>query len=358
MGRILGLDGIRAYAAITVVLLHLQLFIHWYYEESPLYSLIRHGVEIFFVLSGYLITHLLLLEKKHFGDIDLKKFWARRFLRIFPLFYLFIFSVILVSILFETETSLKQIFISAIYGFNFIPRSDYSILLAHTSTLAIEEHFYIIWPPVLILMLKKSASLEKILLFLISFFIILEVFNNHLIFQTKLGTEYFVERWTTSAAVYLLTGCIGAVLTHTKVWKRWNSSWGLSIILVILFACGFFVEFWYSGHPIILRDFRMVGILSGILWIICNQNSILVRFLEWAPLSYLGKVSYGIYIWQGFYLATEPRRAVGQDWPLSDPYIAVLLLSITVPISYHLFEKRFLKLKQNYRRSSTPLENE
>lgn len=354
----MGLDGIRAYAAITVVLLHLQLFIHWYYDGSPLYSLIRHGVEIFFVLSGYLITHLLLLEKKRYGDIDLKRFWARRFLRIFPLFYLFIFSVILVSLFLETETSLNQIFISAAYAYNFIPRSDYSTLLGHTSTLAIEEHFYIIWPPVLILMLKKSASRGKILFFLISFFIVLEVFNNHLLFQTELSSRYFVERWTPSAAVYLLTGCIGAVLTHTDVWQRWNSSLGLSIILITLFVCGFFVEFWYSGHPIILRDIRMIGILSGILWIVCNQNSIIVRILEWAPFSYLGKVSYGIYIWQGFYLATEPRRAVGQEWPLSDPWISLLLLCITVPISYHLYEKKFLMIKQNYRRTSDLLENE
>ena len=200
--RILGLDGIRAYAVITVVILHLQLVIHWYYESSPLYSLVWHGVEIFFVLYGFLITHLLVKERTQFGNIDLKKFWIRRALRIFPLFYLFILSVILIGFFYDTNTSLKQTLISAIYGFNFVPRSEYNNLLGHTWSLAVEEHFYLIWPPFLILMLKKKISLQKILVVLIVFFIGLELINNHLIYETEIGSEYFVERWTTSCLLY------------------------------------------------------------------------------------------------------------------------------------------------------------
>ncbi len=86
----------------------------------------------------------------------MKKFWVRRALRIFPLFYLFILCVVLIGFFLDTNTSLKQILISAIYGFNFVPKSEYNIMLGHTWSLAVEEHFYLIWPPVLILMLKKN----------------------------------------------------------------------------------------------------------------------------------------------------------------------------------------------------------
>lgn len=357
-GRILGLDGIRAYAVITVVILHLQLFIHWYYESSPLYSLIWHGVEIFFVLSGFLITHLLVKERKQFGNIDLKKFWVRRALRIFPLFYLFIFSVVLIGFFFNTNTSLKQILISAIYGFNFVPRSEYNIMLGHTWSLAVEEHFYLLWPPVILLMLKKTISLEKILAILILFFIGLELVNNHMIFEAEIGSEYFVERWTTSAAVFLLAGCIGGILIHTKIWKYTFETSRFSILLTILFFSGFFVDFWFTGPPIIVRDLRIIGILAGILWVVANQDSLLVRAMEWAPIRYIGQVSYGIYIWQGFYLATGPYRAVGQEWPLSDSWLGVLCLCITVPISYHLYEKIFLNMKKKFQRVSMASESE
>ena len=357
-GRILGLDGIRAYAVITVVILHLQLFIQWYYESSPLYSLIWHGVEIFFVLSGFLITHLLIRERKKFGNIDMKKFWVRRALRIFPLFYLFILCVVLIGFFLDTNTSLKQILISAIYGFNFVPKSEYNIMLGHTWSLAVEEHFYLIWPPVLILMLKKTRSLQKILVVLTIFFIGLELINNHLMYETGIDSEYFVERWTTSAAVYLLAGCMGGVFIHTEKWEKTFATSRLNILLTMLFFSGFFIDFWFSGHPIIVRDFRIIGILAGILWVVANQDSLLVRAMEWAPIRYIGEVSYGIYIWQGFYLATGSYRAPGQEWPLSDSLLGVLLLVITVPISYHLYEKIFLDMKKKFQRVSMVNESE
>jgi len=358
MGRVLGLDGIRAYAVVTVVVLHLQLFIHWYYESSPMYSLIWHGVEIFFVLSGFLITHLLMEEKKQFGDIHLKQFLARRALRIFPLFYLFIIAMVIIGFFFETNTSLKQLLLSAVYGFNFVPRSEYNITLGHTWSLAVEEHFYLLWPPILILMLRKRMALKQILLILFAFFIGLEILNNHMMFESRFSSEFFVERWTSSAAVFLLAGCIGGILIHTKEWERWGGSFGLRALLALLFLSGFFVDFWFSGSYIIVRDMRIVGILAAILWIVSNQDSILVRLLEWKPLRYIGQVSYGIYIWQGFYLATGPYRAVGQEWPLFNPWLGVLLLSITVPLSYHIFETKFLKLKNRFRRITEDKSNE
>ena len=92
---------------------------------------------------------------------------------------------------------------------------------------------------------------------------------------------------------------------------------------------------------------RISGILSAIFWIYINQNSKLVSLLEFRPIKYVGTVSYGIYLWQGFFLSTGPNRYIGQEWPL-DPTTGVILLCITVPFSYHLVEKKFLTLKEKY----------
>ncbi len=351
-GRISGLDGLRAYSVITVVVLHLHIFISWYEQSSPLYSLIWHGVEIFFVISGFLITHLLMREHKKYGEIHLRKFLARRALRIFPLFYLFITAIVVASIPFNTNSTVSQLFFSAIYAFNFIPRKMNNTALSHTWSLAVEEHFYLIWPPIFMLMLKRGITPRRMLLILAGFFVILECFNHYIIVASGLGSVFFVERWTSSAATYLLAGCMGGILINTDSWNRIAGSTLTSFFLVLIFGIGFLVDFWYIGPLIITRDLRIAGILAAILWVVSNQNSALVKILEFHPIRYVGQVSYGIYIWQGFYLGSGPSRAVSQDWPPSDPWIGVLLLCITVPLSYHFFEMRFLNMKNRFRCSN------
>ena len=119
---------------------------------------------------------------------------------------------------------------------------------------------------------------------------------------------------------------------------------------------GYLIDFWYNEVDNFQKYARIVGILSGILWVVINQESILTKILEIKPIAYLGKVSYGIYVWQGFYLATGPGRVSGQEWPLAADIklqsltsTGFILLCFTVPISYHFFEVKFLKLKEKYR---------
>ena len=350
MARIRGLDGIRAYAALIVVTTHLHIFIDWYYDQSPLYGLVwgANGVNIFFVLSGFLITNLLYKEYKEFGTINIKMFIIRRSLRIFPAFYLFIMSVIIISLFFETFTSQIQILYSSLYAFNFIPRAENNIILAHTWSLAVEEHFYIIWPTVLLLLLKFKSRPETVMFVIIAIIYSLQGFEQYLYAETDLNNIYRVRRWTNSAATYLLSGCFGGLFIHTNWWNKYSSNQILSWLLSILFFIGFFVDFWFEGELLHSENIRVIGVISGILWVYINQKSNIVKMLELPPIRYLGQVSYGIYLWQGFFLATGPGRAGGQEWPL-DPTTGLILLCMTVPLSYHLFELKFLKLKDRFR---------
>ena len=364
MNRILGLDGIRAYAALMVVVSHMYLFIELYNNNSPYYSLVRGiiGVKIFFILSGFLITNLLYKEYKKYGRISLKLFIIRRGLRIFPVFYLFILAVLIIGLFFETMVSPKQLFYASIYWFNHLPRDEYSILLGHTWSLAVEEHFYILWPPIFILMLRVKLSPTVQIFILLSLIYFLQLLENSLYNNEEISSTYRVSGWTSSAAIYLLVGCVGGIMLHTSWWEKFSSSKFISIILAVSFFIGYLVDFWYGEVDIIQKYLRIIGILAGILWIVINQESLFVRFLELKPIAYLGQVSYGIYVWQGFYLATGPGRASGQEWPLkaeieiqSLTSTGFILLCITVPISYHLFEVKFLKLKDRFRPNYTEL---
>ena|GEM_PF-3494927 len=129
------------------------------------------------------------------------------------------------------------------------------------------------------------------------------------------------------------------------------------VALSIVFVVGFGVDFWFEGDQRIAKYCRIAGVLSAILWVYINQNSKTVAVLEFAPIKYIGTVSYGIYLWQGFYLSTGPSRIDGQEWPL-EPVFGLILLCITVPLSYHLFEKKFLDLKDRFRTHQVDIEKE
>ena len=361
MKHIRGLDGIRAYAVLMVVTTHMWLFVRLYWNKSPLYTLVDGtiGVQIFFILSGLLITHLLYSEYEKYGKINLKFFILRRGLRIFPAYYLMLITLFLLGLFVETMTTPKQLFVSAIYWFNHVPVSDYNITLGHTWSLAVEEHFYILWPPILIIMFRRKLSPTNQIIILMILIMFLHFLQKSLTENTSISENYKVDRWTTSAAVYLLAGCIGGILLHTSYWNSISKERWFSIILGFSFLIGFFVDFWYFSRDDFTKYLRIFGILSGILWIIVNQDSYVTHFLELKPIAYIGKISYGIYLWQGFFLATGPGRQNIQEWPLAaeihSPSLfnpGFLLLCITAPISYHFFEVKFLKLKEKYRQES------
>jgi peptidoglycan/LPS O-acetylase OafA/YrhL len=111
---------------------------------------------------------------------------------------------------------------------------------------------------------------------------------------------------------------------------------------------------WLFGDSLVLGDIdpggdqlRALGIALMIGSIYLNQRALLVGILELRPLSYLGKISYGIYMWQGFFLATGPSREAGQTWP-PNPLVGLAMLCVVAPLSYHFFENPFLRLKQRF----------
>ncbi|HWJ30505.1 MAG TPA: acyltransferase, partial [Flavisolibacter sp.] len=167
-----GLNGLRAIAALIVIFFHINSMMVFYGTNSILYlknrdEMSRHAVVLFFVLSGFLITYLLIKEKQKFGTIDIKKFYLRRILRIWPLFY----AAILLGLLIvpfnkfghTTDYNLQTIIRYALFIPNFALMAGYILpSVAPLWSVGVEEQFYAVWPVLL-------SKIKNILAFLVIF---------------------------------------------------------------------------------------------------------------------------------------------------------------------------------------------
>ena len=170
-----GLNGLRAIAALAVVFSHSTLAMPQFNlvfapfgttsDGKPQgYLLASYGVSIFFVLSGFLISYLLLLEKE-LGKIDIKKFYIRRILRIWPLYYLFLALCIITLLAVGGAVDLRALFYYVFFAANIPFIYNFAIpFLSHYWSLAVEEQFYLFWPWI---MMKIKKHLFAIILILV-----------------------------------------------------------------------------------------------------------------------------------------------------------------------------------------------
>jgi peptidoglycan/LPS O-acetylase OafA/YrhL len=349
--RIAGLDGLRALAVASVVLTHYGVFANM--QGSPMLPLVHGvtGVSAFFVLSGFLITRLLLWEHRQSGQINYRDFVARRALRIFPLYFFFLSVVSLLFIAGYWRTNPAGLTFAWLYVYNFVPPGLYDPLLAHTWSLAVEEHFYLLWPLALLFFVRHERALIAFILLAA----LVSVASFVMLVRGMGATGYFLERWTVVAAFSLLVGCFAAVLSHFRpsgALTRFCRSHAGLLVAVILFAAPALLHLLPALAGRVLAAYAAVklqslGIAVLVLWISVRQHSYAVAALEFKPLRYLGTISYGIYIWQGFFLAVSPMRNPDSAWPPS-PALGLLGIAVFAPLSYHLFEKRFLALKARF----------
>lgn len=357
--RIRGLDGVRAFAVIAVVLSHLEVTktfqVMGVFSEGVVYSIRgAAGVQAFFVLSGFLITLLLLREYKNTGRISLQNFLARRVLRIFPIYYLTLLALLALNFILGDVVNLRHLAFSFLYISNYIPLADNSAVLDHTWSLAVEEHFYLVWPVLFLFAAQRPRALmiASAAFIAISLAIVLLMQAAPAL---AVGENYW--RWSPVAGADIALGCLCALLVKDEA--------GAALIAkatkghVLLFAG---VVLWFNqaipffDNTIAHQYLRGLGFAIIIVWIYCRQDSAVTGFLHLRPLQYLGRISYGVYVYQGFFLSTSLNRPPGQAWP-PDPLIGLGLLVIAAPLSYHFIEKPLLRLRGNFRANriaSTP----
>ncbi len=295
-GRINSLDSIRTIAVLLVIVSH---WLHFSYIK--IFDLGAVGVTIFFVLSGFLITRILLENKKEAETKKIaklsiiKNFIIRRSLRIFPIYYLTIFILFLLSD--KTGTSIKQDFeYYATYSSNimFFIKQGWDGKLSHLWSLAVEEQFYLIWPW-LIVFIK-----QKYLKYTIIFILIFGILSNY--FLAYIFPHHILLEILTPACFDAFGA--GAILSYLMVYKkdfvptftRWLSY--LAPVCLLLFVFGSLFQFdTFIPHRTLISVFSLYLIAFTIQF----QESVLHTFLlNNKTLIFLGKISYGIYLYHNF----------------------------------------------------------
>lgn len=358
------LNGLRFIAAFMVIIHHMEqnLFLqgqnnNW--NNPIIQSIGRLGVELFFVLSGFLITYLLLTEEKNTKKISIKNFYIRRVLRIWPLYY---FIVILAFFVFphikpfqlpvyseQLATHYSQALLLFILFLPNIALSGYDLVVPYASqawSVGVEEQFYLIWPLLMKFFKNKLIVLLSVILLYFGMKFLGFRFIKHYLFWNE-GLELFRSFWSNFKIDCMAIGGVFSYLLFTKhkILNLLFHKYGFAAALLLVFLLtGFSV-----GIPYLQQE--VYAILFGIiiLNLAANKNSGLI--LENKIFNYLGKISYGLYMYH--FIAIVFSIQVFKYLGILNYHIVLLLSCLLVTIllasiSYKFIEKRFIGLKTKY----------
>jgi peptidoglycan/LPS O-acetylase OafA/YrhL len=330
--KILKLDFLRAVSAALVILYHFGV------PGVPA----GFGVLTFFVISGFLITHLLLRENERTGEISLRKFYMRRSLRIFPAFYAY-WILAVADLVYRGRIVWAQAICSFFYVNNYYQglHGYPSSLLSHTWSLGVEEQFYILWPGVFFLLRKRLPKLVSVLAVAIPGFWVLRA-------AMHFGgvNEAYIYTALETRIDAILVGCLLAIVLHTGIAAAFIDQVRrpryLALVLVLLaasFTCGNYFGVAYRNVVAFAVDPVLVALLIAQL--------ITLRAGAWmdsAPLSYLGRISYSTYLYQQIVLPALDKRLPAKLALVG----CVAAVWVVAAISYEVIEKPFLKLKRRF----------
>jgi len=346
-----GINGLRAISISFVICYHLALqtaafnnLIKIEWLRPVLYFIMdgQLGVNVFFVVSGFLITSLLMREEARTQAVSLKDFYIRRALRIFPAYY-FLLLVYVVLQLFNLVQISPSSWLTAItFTKYFNWHQDW--YTAHAWSLSIEEHFYFFWPLIFTTGIRPRKSVAITLILVVPLIRLLLYYH---------PVEWMNENTIFMRVDAIAVGCVFAL--YKDVVKQRLGAWlGLLFYVSVsgLFLMGFLpglVDKLHSGFLSLMiialglthgtvGDF-LVGFI--IMYAIYGPPGLWNRLLNLRVLDYIGVLSYSIYLWQQLFLSG------GTAWFTQFPQ-NLFLIAVTAMFSYHFIEKPFLRLKSRF----------
>lgn len=315
LGHRPALDGVRGIAIALVVGGHMA---GWPRNGS-------YGVDLFFVLSGFLITTLLLEEHRATGRIALRAFYVRRARRLFPALFAMLVLAFLLSSATFTPREMVIVFGSALfYVSNFVRAFTHPDQLSggptnHLWSLAAEEQFYTVWPAALLFLLRRRVALVQVLT---AFFVALVSYRLGMILAGASPARIYFGPDTHAEGIVL--GCLVAALRMRHVRVAWFLGWA-GLVGIGLLAFTRPPHEWVFGLPV-------VEVAAAAVLLTSLQPGLLQRALSVRPLVYLGVISYSLYVWHMFalYATFWHHRVIA----------AVLAVPLTL-CSYYLVERPF-----------------
>ena len=354
LGHRPALDGLRGIFVLLVLAVH---------SGVPFMQGAGIGVDGFFVLSGFLITCLLLQEWQEHGSISLRRFYIRRALRLLPALYalLAVLSVItLVSLDGEGATATwRGIVLSFLYSTNLVSVffNDYQIgvgLMSHSWSLALEEQFYVVWPALLIALLSLRLTTKQMIACIGVLVAAAPLWRLWIL--NSGGAAYLAVNTRMDV---LLVGCALGVLAAGGVirpsesaarWTRWIAAAGTGLLLYFIISPGWSSNLSPEYQLSLFQALLALGPAALILHLVVSPEGQIAKLLSWKPLVQVGIVSYGIYLWHNpvFFLVSSGTPG-WSDLPTEIARLAIT--AVLVVLSYRYIERPMLRMKERF---STP----
>jgi peptidoglycan/LPS O-acetylase OafA/YrhL len=346
-GHIPSLDGLRGLAALLVLIFHL-----FQYR----FTMGWMGVDLFFVLSGFLITGILLDTKG--SNNYYKNYLAKRSLRIFPLYYfiLFIFFLVLPAVGYHyphytylNEEGIQKWYWLYIQNWRIFVEEGVnpSHILVHFWSLAIEEQFYIFWPVIIYFVPKNKMA------YVCGFLICLSLavrFYLHYVVEMNFVKIYI---FTFARLDALAVGALVACLVRSDEGIAWLKKYALWIFYaasalvagIVLYHMSFDLKYFTTfGYTVLAIVFGCLLLIS----LTDHPYNVFKKFLETGVMRFFGKYSYGIYVYHMIVLRIAEQQLephIGRGKTLALVFVLSIVIAV---ISYHAIEKHFLKLKSRF----------
>jgi peptidoglycan/LPS O-acetylase OafA/YrhL len=335
--RIPSLDGFRAISIILVLFAHGRFSVGFPKQFSGIAQYGAVGVTIFFVISGFLITTLLLNEEVETGYINRKDFYIRRAFRILPVFLLYILLIALWRSVEDIHISNVNILRALTFTVNFYPNWG-PWFTSHIWSLSVEEQFYLIWPTIFILFRKHLKTV--LCLFIMYSCIIRPISNRIPDYNIFTLAPYFI------VSDSIMIGALGAIILFENPGLIDRKMFSSRILkLVAIGTIVLFVYCIYNKKLSIIstpfgNTFISVSILFLLLSYIKPSGSLVYKLLNNKIVVHVGILSYSMYIWQQFFIR-GPNHYIWRVFPYN--MIVIYIVSLA---SYYLWERQFLRLRK------------
>jgi peptidoglycan/LPS O-acetylase OafA/YrhL len=346
------LDGLRALSILGVLWTHV-----WYVSGLEYYNRLQHypvlkmgafGVDVFFGISGFLITTLLLRERSKNGTISLRDFYLRRSLRIWPLYYATLGIYVLLVIFLQRGMGRDRVFFHFLPGYLTFTYTWFAGWAASGAvfnfawSLSVEEQFYVVWA----LVLRILRGLLPTFVMILMIFLRLSVHFN--VLQNFILKDSLPWRIAAGVSVPICLGAILAQILHSEkgfrilrpiLGSKWAAPFWLLMLLASLIARQ---PFWQM-----IQWFLVAAVVGSC---VIREDNALAPFLRFRPFAYIGVVSYGMYLLNTLVLdvINPVMNRIGLRHPLLKFPVFVAATVLVAGISYRFFEAPFLRLKERF----------
>jgi peptidoglycan/LPS O-acetylase OafA/YrhL len=343
LGHRPALDGVRAFAVLMVMAHHAYI---------PFFQGGSIGVDIFFVLSGFLITSLLLEEWNKTAAISFKKFYLRRALRLLPALFVLLLAIEGYAVfalkgprLWEMQKAILAVLFYVSNWFSIFQPNGLGPL-SHAWSLSIEEQFYLLWPPLLFVLLLLRLRMSRMVAFLAALCVVASIHRAFL--WTGPESTWRIYNGLDTRIDELLAGCALAA-AFAAGWMRFKPLQQLvrftylPCVVLILYL----VAWPLPAHIMFRAGWPLIEICLVITFfrLVAWDRTALHRLLEFVPLVWIGRVSYGLYLWHfPIFEKVGGWRSLGA---LRIPAAFALTFAVAT-LSFYLVETPFLRLKSKF----------